>query len=158
MILTAAALMLAISPPADAAREWAVNRPNRGTHSRVVARASLPPHGWERFAACVVNRESHGQPHRTVVAMAVGHAPGAQRGRHGRRSEQAQQQTDGPLGVVLSQHQQWRCDTHTGHARMQENLAEDQRQQRARKHHQSRTVGSAADTMSMSIASSARVC
>lgn len=43
-------------------REWAAARPNRGQHARTVALASLPPRGWERFTACVINRESHGQP------------------------------------------------------------------------------------------------
>ena len=41
-------------------REWAVNRPNRGTHSRVVARASTVPSRWRPFAACVLHRESGG--------------------------------------------------------------------------------------------------
>lgn len=47
---------------ANADREWSVARPNRGAHARVVARASTVPHGWERFARCVENRESHGNP------------------------------------------------------------------------------------------------
>ncbi|MDO8308594.1 MAG: transglycosylase SLT domain-containing protein [Actinomycetota bacterium] len=44
------------------AREWSVQRPNRGAYSRLVALASLPPRGWEAFAACVIRRESHGNP------------------------------------------------------------------------------------------------
>ena len=47
---------------ADTDREWAANRPDRGTHSRVVSLASLPPKGWSAFSACVIRRESHGQP------------------------------------------------------------------------------------------------
>lgn len=43
-------------------RPFAAARPNRGAHSRTVALAALPPKGWERFAACVINRESHGSP------------------------------------------------------------------------------------------------
>lgn len=70
MILDAlVGLALQAEPSPDAptttaahSREWAVNRPNRGTHSRVVAAASRVPHGWERFARCVEDRESHGNP------------------------------------------------------------------------------------------------
>lgn len=70
MILDAiVALALHAAPEPDAptttaahSREWAVNRPTRGAHARTVSLAATVPHGWERFARCVENRESHGNP------------------------------------------------------------------------------------------------
>ena len=68
MILeTILTLALHAAPEPDApttttahSREWAVNRPTRGTHARVVARASTVPPRWRPFAACVLHRESGG--------------------------------------------------------------------------------------------------
>lgn len=51
---------LAVMPSDD--REWAVNRPDRGAHSLVIQRAAQPPTGWESFEACVIDRESGGNP------------------------------------------------------------------------------------------------
>lgn len=68
MILeTILTLALHAAPEPDAptttaahSREWAVNRPTRGTHARVVARAATVPPRWRPFAACVLHRESGG--------------------------------------------------------------------------------------------------
>lgn len=56
MILTVA---LATGPDADS-RQWAVNRPSRGTHASVIRDASRIPQRWMRWAQCVSARESGG--------------------------------------------------------------------------------------------------
>ena len=45
--------------------------PSRAAVSRIVEAASLPPAGWGAFAACVEERESHGNPR---ALNASGHA------------------------------------------------------------------------------------
>lgn len=47
-------------PAVDNDREWAANRPSRGSYSRVVARAAQPPGKLIRWASCVLDRESGG--------------------------------------------------------------------------------------------------
>lgn len=41
-------------------REVALNRPSRGGHMRVIARAATVPAQWRNFARCVLSRESGG--------------------------------------------------------------------------------------------------
>jgi hypothetical protein len=53
-------------------REWAVNRPNRGAHSRTIRDSSVVPARWRPFAACVENRESHGNPKALNASGAAG--------------------------------------------------------------------------------------
>lgn len=47
-------------PSADTDREWAANRPSRGSYSRVVVKAATPPPRLLRWASCVLDRESGG--------------------------------------------------------------------------------------------------
>lgn len=49
-----------VAHTADRDREWAVNRPSRGTHARVVTEAVELPRAWQGFAECVEERESKG--------------------------------------------------------------------------------------------------
>lgn len=56
---------------ATADREWTVSRPGRGTYSRLVTLAALPPRGWSAFAVCIEARESGGRP---GVVNSSGHA------------------------------------------------------------------------------------
>lgn len=58
-MLMAASMM--VSATADEDRQWAVTRPSRGSFAAVHS-AAQPPAGWDRFAACVEERESKGNP------------------------------------------------------------------------------------------------
>jgi hypothetical protein len=44
----------------DDRREWAVQRPSRGVHARVVVEAATFPRSIRRWAGCVLDRESGG--------------------------------------------------------------------------------------------------
>jgi hypothetical protein len=60
-VFEALALTVALAIPSDTSdREWALNRPSRSTHSRVIERAAYVPRSIRPWAECVVNRESGG--------------------------------------------------------------------------------------------------
>lgn len=56
LVLTTALLL----PNDSSDREWVINRPSRGTYSRVVTDAATPPPHILRWATCVLDRESGG--------------------------------------------------------------------------------------------------
>lgn len=60
MIETLTGALVEAVATADDRREWAANRPSRGTYSRVVAHAAQPPSRLIRWATCVLDRESGG--------------------------------------------------------------------------------------------------
>ena len=80
-------------------------------------------------AAC---GQDDGDADRQVVAMAVGEPAGGKRERDRRRREEAEQDADRPGRVAFAQRRERRRHPHAGHARVQRDLAADQRQQRAR--------------------------
>ena len=60
-MLEALVTTVALAMPIDSSdREWALNRPSRGTHSRVIQDAAEVPRSIRPWAECVVNRESGG--------------------------------------------------------------------------------------------------
>lgn len=60
-VLESLALTIALAVPNDSSdREWAISRPSRGTHSRVVQEAAEVPRSIRPWAECVVRRESGG--------------------------------------------------------------------------------------------------
>lgn len=63
-------LTLALAIPSDSSdREWAVNRPSRGTQASVVLKAATVPASIRSFASCVINRESGGNLNDTTSGM-----------------------------------------------------------------------------------------
>ena len=119
------------------AERWIAIRPKLAP-APVSSAATHRPTNWPAGTTVAIDGadaaddgERDRDPDRHVVAVAIGEAPGGEREHDRRRREQAEQNADRPRRVAFAQRRERRRHADAGHARMQRDLAADQREQRA---------------------------